>query len=322
MKKKLGMAPLYLLSAGVHLALLAGVAALARTDSAPDSLRFRVRIESESRAGERAPREEISPLPPTADIPPKEESAPRPAPAAPDPLPRAAAPPAEMKIKARAPSALPRRISLSRPPARKVKIGRTTPAPLSPSGEEENQSAQEPRGPDPIAGRNKKPAPPPPAEVPAPPAAGAPPPPPRADERAAPARPPGDTRPPSGSRPEPEVSRLAPPRTPPPPRTARPAGETPPSKEELAARISKIRRRIKKARIYPENARAGGIEGTAVVAFRILPDGRLGPIRLRKSSGHSTLDGSSLETVRRAAPLPYIKGVIVLPIRYRLNEVD
>ncbi len=337
MKKKLGMAPLYLLSAGVHLALLAGLTALARTDSAPGSLRFRVRIESESRAGERGPREEMAPLPPTADFSPKGESAPRPAPrpapAAPDPLPRAAAPPAEVKIKARAPSALPRRVALSRPPPRKVKMGRTAPAPLSPSGGEKNKSARKPRGPDPIAGRKTNPAPSPPAEVPAPSAAEAPPPPPppREDERAAPARPPGD------SRLEPEVSRPAPPRKPPPPRKtrlarparpaqparpARPAGEAPPSREELAARISEIRRRIEEARIYPENARAGGIEGTAVVAFRILPDGRLGPVRLRKSSGHPALDGSSLETVRRAAPLPYVKGVIVLPIRYRLNEVD
>ena len=318
MKKKLGMAPLYLLSAGVHLALLAGVAALARTDSAPDT--FRVRIESEFRAGERGPREGIAPLLPTADFPPKGDSAPRPAPAAPDPLPRAAAPPAEVKIKARARAALPRRVSLSRPPARKVKMGRTAP------GEEENKSARKPRGPDPIAGRKRNPAappppaaaPPPPAEVPEPSAAENPPPPPREDERAAPARPPSGSRPPGGSRP-------APPGIPPPPRTARlarPAGEAPPSREELAARISEIRRRIEEARIYPENARAGGIEGTAVVAFRILPDGRLGPVRLRKSSGHPALDGSSLKTVRRAAPLPYVKGVIVLPIQYRLNEAD
>ncbi len=325
MRKKLGMAPLYLLSAGVHLVLLAGVATLARTDSAPGSLRFQVRIKSESRAGERGLRKEIAPLPPTTDFPPKGESVPRPAPAAPDPLPQAAAPPAEVKIKARAPSALPRRVSLSHPPTRKVKTDRTAPAPIPTPGEEKSKPARKPRGLDPIADRNKNPAPPPPAEITAHPAAEAPPPPPREDEKAAPARPP------SGARLEPNISRPAPRRIPPPPRTSRlarpgrpawPAGEAPPSKEALAARISKIRRRIEEVRIYPENARAGGIEGTAVVAFRILPDGRLGPVRLRKSSGHSALDGSSLETVRRAAPLPYVRGVIVLPIRYRLNEVD
>lgn len=50
--------------------------------------------------------------------------------------------------------------------------------------------------------------------------------------------------------------------------------------------------------VYPEIARVRGYEGVVLVAAEILPNGRVGNIKIRKSSGYTILDQSALEGVK------------------------
>jgi protein TonB len=50
--------------------------------------------------------------------------------------------------------------------------------------------------------------------------------------------------------------------------------------------------------IYPEVARVRGYEGIVLVFAEILPDGRVGEIKIRKSSGYAILDQSAIQAVK------------------------
>jgi TonB family protein len=50
--------------------------------------------------------------------------------------------------------------------------------------------------------------------------------------------------------------------------------------------------------VYPEIARARGYEGVVLVYAEILPDGRVGNMKIRKSSGYAILDKSAVEAVK------------------------
>jgi periplasmic protein TonB len=50
--------------------------------------------------------------------------------------------------------------------------------------------------------------------------------------------------------------------------------------------------------VYPEIARARGYEGIVLVYAEILPDGRVGEIKIRKSSGYAILDQSAIQAVK------------------------
>ncbi len=86
------------------------------------------------------------------------------------------------------------------------------------------------------------------------------------------------------------------------------------------ARVAAILGRIKRHQHYPPLARESGAEGAATVSFRVLPDGRLQGLRIKKTSGNAHLDGASLEAVRKAAPLPWLDKTLVLTIRYTLTR--
>ena len=94
------------------------------------------------------------------------------------------------------------------------------------------------------------------------------------------------------------------------------------SSETLRERLGQIVARIERAKRYPEQARLMGVEGTAVVAFRILPDGKVGELAIRETSGHPSLDAATLEAVRRAQPFPYVRQALVLPVRYTLRDTE
>ena len=81
-----------------------------------------------------------------------------------------------------------------------------------------------------------------------------------------------------------------------------------------------ILRRIEAAKHYPEEARRLGHRGTVGVRFRIGSDGAVAAAEVAASSGSSLLDTASLETVRRAAPLPAIPGWLRVRISYGLAE--
>jgi len=82
--------------------------------------------------------------------------------------------------------------------------------------------------------------------------------------------------------------------------------------------IAEIMRRIEKAKRYPRMARKMGTEGQATVRFRIKPNGKVERVELMESSGSEILDQASLETVQRAAPLPYKEGWLKVVIIFKI----
>ena len=77
---------------------------------------------------------------------------------------------------------------------------------------------------------------------------------------------------------------------------------------------------------YPEIARARGYEGIVLVSAEILPDGRVGEIKIRKSSGYAILDQSAIQAVKpwrfepaRKSGNPFTAWV-ELPIKFILHN--
>ncbi|MDR3299609.1 MAG: TonB family protein [Candidatus Accumulibacter sp.] len=66
--------------------------------------------------------------------------------------------------------------------------------------------------------------------------------------------------------------------------------------------LTTLKQAVKARLFYPPHA--GGVTGTAVVAFRIGEDGGIeaGSLTIRNSSGHAVLDEAALHAVRSAAP--------------------
>ncbi len=81
-----------------------------------------------------------------------------------------------------------------------------------------------------------------------------------------------------------------------------------------------IRNAIEKAKIYPLLARKRRIEGTVITEFTINNNGYPQDIKIKKSSGHEILDSAAMKIVRNAAPLPFVKGEIIVPISFRLTD--
>lgn len=68
--------------------------------------------------------------------------------------------------------------------------------------------------------------------------------------------------------------------------------------------FSTVREKIKATWTYPRAAGERGIEGEAVIEFRIGKDGRLVSARVWRSSGAAILDQYSTTAVQTAAPFP------------------
>ncbi len=77
---------------------------------------------------------------------------------------------------------------------------------------------------------------------------------------------------------------------------------------------------------YPEIARARGYEGVVLVYAEILPDGRVGNMKIRKSSGYAILDKSAVEAVKPWRFEPARKSGkpmtvwVELPIKFVLQD--
>lgn len=78
--------------------------------------------------------------------------------------------------------------------------------------------------------------------------------------------------------------------------------------------------------VYPEIARVRGYEGVVFIAVQILPNGCVGNVKIRKSSGYAILDQSALEGVKpwkfepaRKAGKPFTIWVEV-PIKFVLHN--
>jgi protein TonB len=93
-----------------------------------------------------------------------------------------------------------------------------------------------------------------------------------------------------------------------------------PAGPNVAVRLDEIRRRIQSALVYPPLARLHGVEGEAVVHFDVGRDGRARELEVAASSGAPSLDRAALRAIAAAAPLPWVYGRLVVPVRFALGE--
>jgi len=69
--------------------------------------------------------------------------------------------------------------------------------------------------------------------------------------------------------------------------------------------------------LYPQEAKRKGYEGEVILRVEVLPNGRVGQIEVRSSSGYELLDRSALTTVKKWRFVPARKGET--PIRLWVN---
>ena len=86
-------------------------------------------------------------------------------------------------------------------------------------------------------------------------------------------------------------------------------------KREISQKIQQ-----KQIYLYPPIAIRNGIQGVTKVVFKIMPDGNLQKISIRKSSGNIFLDKASLEAVSTATPFPYLKDPLKISVRWRIEN--
>jgi TonB family protein len=91
------------------------------------------------------------------------------------------------------------------------------------------------------------------------------------------------------------------------------------SPQEGDSILSEILSRIEGAKQYPKAARRMHMEGKATVRFKIKADGKVDSVELMESSGSDILDQASLETVRRAVPLPFKEGWLKVGIVFKIH---
>jgi protein TonB len=78
--------------------------------------------------------------------------------------------------------------------------------------------------------------------------------------------------------------------------------------------------------LYPASAIRGGDEGTVILLVQVLENGRVGEVRLERSSGHVKLDESAMREAKRWKLIPGTRdGVPVvlwkqIPITFRLQD--
>jgi len=79
---------------------------------------------------------------------------------------------------------------------------------------------------------------------------------------------------------------------------------------------------------YPMLARSRGEEGLVLLSAEVLANGKVGALRIKKTSGYQLLDQSALEAVRKWKFEPARKmGIPVtawveIPIRFTLSDGD
>jgi len=99
---------------------------------------------------------------------------------------------------------------------------------------------------------------------------------------------------------------------------ARAAEDAVPRGVPLEERLAAIRERIQAAVVYPPQARLRQLEGVAQVRFAIGATGAPRDLVLAASTGHALLDRAALAAVAAAAPLPWVYGLLEVPVRFEL----
>jgi protein TonB len=113
-----------------------------------------------------------------------------------------------------------------------------------------------------------------------------------------------------------------------------PAGEAAPGQRQPGASAREgyseamPRYRENRPPVYPGAARQRGYEGDVLIAAEVRADGRIGAVRVKRSSGYASLDNSALEAVRawRFEPARRMGAVVdawvEIPIRFKLSPGD
>lgn len=85
-------------------------------------------------------------------------------------------------------------------------------------------------------------------------------------------------------------------------------GDAPGSNQNSASTQTSYEQRLslwlQKFKVYPETARAAGIQGDAVVRIRVDRQGNIGYYILERSSGYPVLDHAAIDMIKRANPVP------------------
>ena len=80
--------------------------------------------------------------------------------------------------------------------------------------------------------------------------------------------------------------------------------------------------------VYPGAARQRGYEGDVLIAAEVRADGRIGSVRIKRSSGYAALDNAALEAVKiwRFEPARRMGAAldawVEIPIRFKLSPGD
>jgi protein TonB len=88
----------------------------------------------------------------------------------------------------------------------------------------------------------------------------------------------------------------------------------------LDDRLRAIRARIQAAVVYPPLGRMRRLEGVAQVRFAIAADGQPRGLAVAGSTGHAILDRAALAAIEAAAPLPWVYGLLEVPVRFALSR--
>lgn len=119
----------------------------------------------------------------------------------------------------------------------------------------------------------------------------------------------------------------APPQPAPPPVAAAPSpappapAPAPTPAPPVAPPISDAAHLNNPAPVYPTRSRRLGEEGRVVLEVLILPNGRVGEIKVKQTSGYAALDEAALEAVRRWKFVPAKRGDEPIPYRYELPVI-
>ncbi len=93
----------------------------------------------------------------------------------------------------------------------------------------------------------------------------------------------------------------------------------PPAGPSVDERLAAIQALVEAKLVYPALARRQGISGEPQIEFSIDPHGVPRSITTRRSSGSLALDRAAVRAVRDAAPLPFVYGTLVIPVRFALD---
>jgi protein TonB len=88
----------------------------------------------------------------------------------------------------------------------------------------------------------------------------------------------------------------------------------------VAERFATIQRRVSGEVSYPPIARAREVTGESQIEFAIDRAGNPVDISTIESSGSALLDRAAVRAVENAAPLPWIHGRIIVPVRFQLDD--